>query len=53
MKPEASFAHWRVMFGGEVFVIERVPFSLKEPPGATAVAFVAKVKVGVGKELKA
>ena len=53
MKPEASFAHWIVMFGGEVFGIERVPVSLKKPPGTTAVVFVAKVKVGVGKELKA
>lgn len=56
MKPEPSFAHWRVMFGGEVFGIERVPFSLKKPPGTTAVAFTVKVKVGkvgVGKELKA
>jgi hypothetical protein len=56
MKPEESFAHWRVMFGGEVFEVERVPFSLKKPPGTTDVVFAAKVKFGkvdVGKELKA
>ena len=53
MKPEESFAHWRVMFGGEVFGIERVPFSLKKPPVITSVVFAAKVKVGAGKELKA
>ena len=52
-KPEASFAHWRVMFGGEVFGIERVPFSLKKPPGTTVVVFAAKLKAGVVKELKA
>ncbi len=49
MKPEPSFDHWRVMFGGEVFGIERVPFSLKKPPRKTVVELVVKVKVGVGK----
>ena len=56
MKPEPSFDHWRVMFGGDVFGIERVPVSLKSPPVITAVVFAVKVKVGkvdVGKELKA
>ena len=53
MKPEESIAHWRVMFGGEVFGIERVPVSWKKPPGITSVVFATKVKVGVGKELKA
>ena len=55
-KPEPSIAHWRVMFGGEVLGIERVPFSLKEIPRTAAVVFAAKVKLGkegVGKELKA
>ena len=41
------------MFGGEVFGIERVPVSLKKPPGMTTLVFAAKVKVGMGKELKA
>ncbi len=41
------------MFGGDVSAMERVPLSWKEVPGTTDVVFAVKVKVGVGRELKA